>query len=199
MINKVNADLLMQSEIQKNKDAKCIPTLLLHSCCAPCFTGCIERLTGNFLVTVLFFNPNMDSQKEFDIRCAEQMRICDKFGVNFKKIDYNHKEFLDVTKGKERLLEGGARCFDCFNLRLLKTALFASQYGYDYFATTLTLSPLKNAEKINQIGLQIQEQTGVKYLVSDFKKRGGYARSIELSKQFGLYRQNYCGCEFSKL
>ena len=108
------------------------------------------------------------------------------------------KEFLDCVKGKEDCPEGSFRCYDCFNLRLEKTAQFGCQFGYDYFATTLTLSPLKNAEKINEIGLQVQERTGVKYLVSDFKKKGGYIRSIHLSKDLNLYRQNYCGCEFSK-
>ena len=189
---------IFQSEIQLILDQKVKPKLLLHSCCAPCFTGCIERLKDVFSVTVLFYNPNMDTQKEFDARCIEQMRICSEFNVDFIKIDYNHQEFLDVINGKENCPEGGSRCFDCFYLRLLKTASFASENNFDYFATTLTLSPLKNAEKINQIGLQIQEKTGVKYLVSDFKKKGGYTRSIQLSKDLNLYRQNYCGCEFSK-
>ena len=198
MINKANADKFLQSEIQKNKQAKIRPTLLLHSCCAPCFTGCIEKIKDDFNVTVLFFNPNMDSKKEFEIRCAEQVRICDKFDVKCKIVDYNHQEFLDVVKGKEQVAEGGSRCEDCFNLRLKKTAEIASENNFDYFATTLTLSPLKNAEKINRIGEFIGEEIGVKYLPSDFKKRGGYQRSIELSKQLNLYRQNYCGCEFSK-
>ncbi|MBO5713902.1 MAG: epoxyqueuosine reductase QueH [Clostridia bacterium] len=189
---------IFQSEIQLILDQKVKPKLLLHSCCAPCFTGCIERLKDVFSVTVLFYNPNMDSQNEFDARCIEQMRICSEFNVDFIKIDYNHQEFLDVINGKENCPEGGFRCFDCFYLRLLKTASFASENNFDYFATTLTLSPLKNAEKINQIGLQIQEKIGVKYLVSDFKKKGGYTRSIQLSKDLNLYRQNYCGCEFSK-
>ena len=189
---------IFQSEIGLILDKKVKPKLLLHSCCAPCFTGCIERLKDVFNVTVLFYNPNMDSQKEYEIRCSEQMRICSEFNVDFVKIDYNHQEFLDAINGKENCPEGGVRCFDCFYLRLLKTASFASQNNFDYFATTLTLSPLKNAEKINQIGLQIQEKLGVKYLVSDFKKKGGYTRSIQLSKDLNLYRQNYCGCEFSK-
>lgn len=194
----LTADQLFQLEIQNNLGKKDKPKLLLHSCCAPCFTGCIERLKDAFLVTVLFYNPNMDSKQEFDLRCNEQMRICSEFGVDFKKIDYNHKEFLDCVKGKEDCPEGSFRCYDCFKLRLEKTAQFGCQFGYDYFATTLTLSPLKNAEKINEIGLQVQERTGVKYLVSDFKKKGGYIRSIHLSKDLNLYRQNYCGCEFSK-
>ena len=198
MKNKVNADALMQAEIQKNKDAKIRPTLLLHSCCAPCFTGCIESLKDDFSVTVLFYNPNMDSIKEYELRRDEQLRICNIFDVKCKIVDYNHLEFLDKVKGKENEIEGGARCFDCFHLRLKKTAEIASELGYDYFATTLTLSPLKNAENINRIGTLIGQEIGVKYLPSDFKKRGGYLRSISLSKELNLYRQNYCGCEFSK-
>ncbi len=197
-MNKLNADLVFQSEVQKIINSNKKPSLLLHSCCAPCFTGCIDRLKDVFSVTVLFYNPNMDSAEEFKLRRDEQMRICSDFGVDFREIQYNHQEFLDVTRGNEDHKEGGIRCEDCFYLRLKKTADYASKFNFEYFATTLTLSPLKNAEKINRIGLLIQEQTGVKYLVSDFKKRGGYLRSIELSKNLKLYRQNYCGCEFSK-
>ena len=197
-MNRVNADKLFQSEIQEIIASNKKPTLLLHSCCAPCFTGCIERLKDFFSVTVFFYNPNMDTQEEFNLRRNEQMRICSNFGVNYQEIEYNHQEFLDVVTGKENQKEGGTRCQECFTLRLKKTAEYAKKFGFDYFATTLTLSPLKNAEKINEIGLSLQELIGVKYLVSDFKKRGGYTRSIELSKTFNLYRQNFCGCEFSK-
>lgn len=197
-MNKRNFDDVMQSKIQEISALKTRPTLLLHACCAPCFTGCIERLKDVFSVTVLFYNPNMDSIEEFNVRYNEQVAICNVFGIKCKKIDYNHQEFLDTVKGKEKDAEGGARCESCFDLRLRKTAEQAKELGFDYFATTLTLSPLKNAEKINRIGTLLDAQIGVNYLPSDFKKKGGYARSIELSKTFNLYRQNYCGCEFSK-
>ena len=195
-MNNVNYDLLMQKEIEKIKGKK--PKLLLHSCCAPCSTACLERLTDVFDLSVYYYNPNMDSKEEFTLRVEEQKRLCDILGVKCIILDYNKNEFLSEVKGYENAIEGGERCKKCFYLRLKKTADFAKENGYEYFATTLTVSPLKNAKIINEIGAKIEEETGIKYLATDFKKRGGYLRSIELSNLYNLYRQNYCGCEFSK-
>lgn len=194
----VNFDIFMEKQISGIDTSKNKPTLLLHSCCAPCFTGCIERLTSAFDVTVFYYNPNVDTIKEFELRRDEQMRICNVFGVKFIDEGFNSQDFFSLVKGYENLPEGGDRCSICFRLRLEKTVELAQKKAFEYFATTLTLSPLKNAEKINSIGIELQEKYGVMYLRSDFKKRGGYQRSIELSKAYGLYRQNYCGCVFSK-
>lgn len=172
--------------------------LLLHSCCAPCSSACLERLKDAFDVTVYYFNPNLDSDKEFELRSREQQRLCDILSVKCVVEEFNKAEFLDAAKGLEEEKEGGARCVKCFYLRLKKTAEKAKELGYDYFATTLTVSPLKNAQLINNIGEGLEKQLDQKYLVTDFKKKGGYLRSIELSKEYDLYRQNYCGCEFSK-
>ena len=140
----------------------------------------------------------MDSKEEFSLRASQQKILCQKFNVGCVIEEYNQMEFLDAISGLENCLEGGNRCTKCFELRLLKTANFAKLNGFDYFSTTLTISPLKNAKLINQIGIEIEQKTGAKFLPSDFKKKGGYLRSIELSKEHNLYRQNYCGCEFSK-
>lgn len=172
--------------------------LLLHSCCAPCSSACLERLKDAFDVTVYYFNPNLDSDKEFELRSREQQRLCDILSVKCVVEEFNKAEFLDAAKGLEEEKEGGARCVKCFYLRLKKTAEKAKELGHDYFATTLTVSPLKNAQLINNIGEGLEKQLDQKYLVTDFKKKGGYLRSIELSKEYDLYRQNYCGCEFSK-
>ena len=172
--------------------------LLLHSCCAPCSSACLERLKDAFDVTVYYYNPNLDSEEEFKLRLREQQRLCDILSVKCVVEEFNKAEFLDAAKGLEEEKEGGARCVKCFYLRLKKTAEKAKELGYDYFATTLTVSPLKNAQLINNIGEGLEKQLDQKYLVTDFKKKGGYLRSIELSKEYDLYRQNYCGCEFSK-
>ena len=140
----------------------------------------------------------MDSEKEFSLRATEQKRLCEIMGVSLVIEEYNPQEFFDASKGLENEVEGGARCKECFSLRLNKTANYAKQKGFDYFTTTLTVSPLKNANLLNAIGKDLQEKVGVEFLPTDFKKKGGYQRSIELSKEYGLYRQNYCGCVFSK-
>ena len=175
--------------------------LLLHSCCAPCSSTCLERLTKYFSVDVYFYNPNITSINEYEKRLSEQVRLVDlvyKNEVNVINATYNKDEFLSAVKGLEDLPEKSSRCKNCYLLRLEKTAKYAKENGYDYFTTTLTLSPHKNAEWINEIGIELQEKYGVKFLCADFKKEGGYLRSIELSKKYNLYRQNYCGCEFSK-
>lgn len=196
-MNKVNYDKLMQEQIAlavksgKNK-------LLLHACCAPCSSSCIERLKEYFDITVYFYNPNMDSEKEYNLRAEEQKRLCQIMQVDCVIERYNKEEFLSVVTGLENEREGGTRCVKCFDMRLDKTAEYALKNGFDYFTTTLTVSPLKNADLLNKIGAKISSEKGVAFLHTDFKKQNGYKRSIELSKEYGLYRQNYCGCIFSK-
>ncbi len=194
-MNKPDYDKLMQEEAAQNGGAR----LLLHSCCAPCSSACLERLASDFRVTVFYYNPNMDCAEEYGKRKSEQIRFLKETGfADFLDCDYDGEAFAAVAAGLEGEKEGGARCKKCFRLRLERTAREAKARGFDCFATTLTLSPLKDASAINEIGFCVQEEVGVKYLPSDFKKRGGYLRSVELSRQYGLYRQNYCGCKFSK-
>ena len=175
------------------------PKLLLHSCCAPCSSSVIERLKDYFEITIFYYNPNINNAEEFTLRATEQEKLCAKLNVGFVLPNFDIQDFESQIQGFESEREGGARCEKCFCLRLKKTAEFAKQKGYDYFATTLTVSPLKNCQLINSIGEKLQEQIGVNYLPSDFKKKGGYLRSIELSKEYELYRQNYCGCSYSKM
>ena len=191
-----NFNLKMEKIIEEHKGEK--PRLLLHSCCAPCSSSVLERLVENFKVTIFYYNPNIDTLEEYQTRVQEQLRLCKTFGVEVIVSDHCKQDFINAVKGLENEKEGGARCVVCFKQRLNKTAEMAKQKNFDYFATTLTVSPLKNATLINGIGEEIGRENGVKYLPSDFKKKGGYLRSIELSKQYDLYRQNYCGCEFSK-
>ena len=193
-----NYDKEMEKILSACENAGKTVKVLLHSCCAPCSTACLERLKGRADVAVYYFNPNLDSQKEFDLRASEQKRLCECLGVDCIIEEFDKSKFLTAVKGLENEMEGGKRCVVCFYLRLKRTAEKAKELGYDYFTTTLTVSPLKNAEKLNSIGKKVEEQTGVKFLPTDFKKRNGYLRSIELSKEYALYRQNYCGCEFSK-
>ena len=192
-----NYDKLMEAEI-KNIPQGEKPRLLLHACCAPCSSSCIERLKEFFDITVYYYNPNIDGESEYVRRAEEQKRLCEIDGVSYACEKYVPSEFYEKVKGKEDLPEGGERCFICYALRLDKTAEYAKENGYDYFTTTLTVSPLKNADKLNEIGAAAGEKYGVKFLPSDFKKRNGYLRSVQLSKEYGLYRQNYCGCVFSK-
>ncbi len=194
----VNYDKEMEKIINTHSTRGEKPKLLLHSCCAPCSTACIERLKDFFELTVYFYNPNLDSEEEFSLRAKEQVRYCESELVDVYVEKYVPQEFYNVVKGLEHVLEGGARCEKCFYLRLKRTAEKAKELGFDYFTTTLTVSPLKNATKLNQIGQNIEREVGVKFLPTDFKKRNGYLRSIQLSKENELYRQNYCGCEFSK-
>lgn len=195
-MNEINYDKIMQEEIKNLGEKK--PTLLLHSCCAPCSSSVIERLKENFRLTVFYYNPNIDDNVEYEKRLIEQKRFCNLQGVNFLEGEHDVNKFYDCVIGLEKEAEGGARCFKCYRLRLEETAKEAQKKGFDYFTTTLSVSPLKNAKKINEIGEELGKIYGVKFLNSDFKKRNGYVRSIELSKQNGLYRQNYCGCGFSK-
>ena len=197
-MNRVNYNAEMEKIISEYKNADKKPALLLHSCCAPCSSACLERIINDFDVTVYYYNPNIDSAEEFDKRAKEQERLCAALNVKSITEGYDAEEFYGAVKGLEHESEGGVRCEKCFYLRLKKTAETAKSKGLDYFATTLTLSPLKNAELLNKIGEEIAAETGMSWLPSDFKKQGGYQRSVELSKEYGLYRQNYCGCVFSK-
>lgn len=174
------------------------PKLLLHACCAPCSSSCIERLKEYFDLTVYFYNPNMDSREEYSLRASEQKKLCEWFAVPLILEDYLNEDFLSIAHGLENEKEGGARCKKCFSLRLKKCADYAKANGFEYFTTSLTVSPLKDVERLNVIGKSVGESVGVKFLPSDFKKKNGYARSIELSRELNLYRQNYCGCVYSK-
>ena len=180
-----------------------IPNLLLHSCCAPCSSYCIEYLSNYFNITIYYYNPNISPIEEYEKRKNEQIKFINEFKttnkLNIIDSDYNYDDFLNVINGLENEPEGGSRCNKCYLLRMDKTAKKASDLKYDYFATTLTVSPYKNSKKINEIGYLLEKKYKIKYLPSDFKKKNGYKRSIELSKEYNLYRQNYCGCVFSKM
>lgn len=194
-----NYDLKMQDVIKGFGGAK--PTLLLHSCCAPCSTAVIERLVGDFEITVFYYNPNITESEEYNLRVNEQKRyLQETYGDRIKFVEgrYLAREFFDAAKGYEKAPEGGERCRKCFELRLGETAKVAEEGGYRYFCTTLTVSPHKNADVINEVGIAVSRGLNVEFLPSDFKKRGGYARSCELSRLSGLYRQDYCGCIYSK-
>ena len=194
-MNAVNYDKLMQEELKGARDKR----LLLHSCCAPCSSHCLSELSPQIGVTVLYYNPNLDCAGEYEKRKREQLRFLRETGLaDFLDCDYAPEDYLAAVRGLEEEKEGGARCAVCFRLRLDRTAREAKARGFDYFATTLTVSPLKNAKLINTIGFAVAEEVGVKYLPSDFKKRGGYLHSVKLSEEYGLYRQDYCGCAFSK-
>lgn len=174
------------------------PRVLLHACCAPCSSACLERLKDLASVTVLFYNPNIETE-EYLKRKGELIRFINETGwADFLDCDHEKDAYYAAVKGFEHEKEGGARCEKCFELRLDKTACLAKKLGYDFFATTLTVSPLKNAKLINEIGEKCEKEHGVKWLYTDFKKQGGYLRSIELSKEYCLYRQNYCGCVYSR-
>lgn len=173
--------------------------LLLHSCCAPCSTACLERLKDVFDITVLYYNPNVDEREEYEKRKAEQIRLLAQTGwAKFLDCDHDAAAFAQMAQGLENEPERGKRCYACYALRLEKTALLAKENGFSWFATTLTLSPYKNAEWLNEIGEKVGGRYGLNYLFTDFKKQGGYYRSVELSKQYGLYRQDFCGCKYSK-
>ena len=184
------------SRIDKSKR----PSLLLHVCCAPCSTACLEVLNQYFEITVFYYNPNIAPFSEYQKRLAEEQRFLEQVYPNIKVVEvgYENNKFEELAKGLESLAEGGERCKKCYKLRLLKTAEYAKQNGYDYFTTTLTVSPYKNSKVLNQIGREIANEIGIEYLTSDFKKNDGYKRSIILSNELDLYRQDYCGCQYSK-
>ncbi len=190
-------DKLLETLKEKNE----VPKLLLHSCCAPCSSYVLEYLSDYFEITVFYYNPNIFPESEYTKRLLEQQTLISdmnfKYPVSFIAGNYDRDKFHQIVKGLEHIKEGGERCFKCYELRLREAADIAAKGGFDYFATTLSISPLKNAQKLNSIGTEVAEDFGVKYLESDFKKKNGYKRSIELSNQYGLYRQDYCGCEYS--
>lgn len=192
---KINYDALMMEEISKLDGKK---TILMHSCCGPCSTACIERLKDYFDITVLYYNPNIEPVEEYNKRKETQKSVLRRLNIKYMDCDYDNETFRLLTKELKGEPEGGKRCTVCFSLRLKETAKRAKENGFDYFTTTLTVSPHKNSELINKLGIDIGEKVGVKFLVADFKKRKGYKKSIELSKEFDLYRQNYCGCLYSK-
>ena len=191
----------MENEIAHNRQEQKVPALLLHSCCAPCSSYCLETLSEDFAITVFYYNPNIYPEDEYAKSTLEQQKLIREMNlehpVSFLEGRYDRQEFLRMAEGLEDAREGGPRCMKCYALRLEETARTARDKGFDFFTTTLSISPLKNAWKLNEIGQKTGEKYGVDYLVSDFKKRNGYKRSIELSREFGLYRQDYCGCEFS--
>ena len=173
------------------------PKVLLHSCCAPCSSHVVTLLKEYFDVTVLYYNPNIYPLEEYLKRKNEQIKLLEILNIPIMYIDYDHNEFKENVKGLEDEKEGGARCNKCFALRLEKTAILAQLNQFEYFCTTLTVSPYKNSQIINKIGAILEQKYNVKYLYSDFKKKEGYKKSIELSKKYDLYRQHYCGCEYS--
>ena len=179
--------------------------LFLHSCCAPCSSYVLEYLRSFFSITVFYYNPNITEDAEYRKRVIEQKRLIgifnemgDAYPIEIAEGDYVPEQFFAMSRGYEKCPEGGERCFRCYEMRLRETALRAKKAGADYFTTTLTISPLKNAAKINEIGQQLSEELEIPFLPSDFKKKNGYKRSVELSKEYDLYRQDYCGCIFSK-
>ncbi|MCR5792771.1 MAG: epoxyqueuosine reductase QueH [Lachnospiraceae bacterium] len=210
MPNNINYQKELEKIIEKHQKAGEVKSLLLHSCCAPCSSYCLEYLSKYFKITIFYYNPNISYPEEYKKRVAEQKRLIDAlnekakteqngaYPINFEEGDYDPERFFEMAKGLEDEKEGGRRCFKCYELRQREAALLAKEKGFDYFTTTLSISPLKNAGKLNEIGLMLQDEIGVSYLPSDFKKKNGYKRSIELSKEYDLYRQNYCGCVYSK-
>lgn len=194
-MNKINYDKEGQKILESLGESK--PKLLLHACCAPCSSACLERLKNYFDITVFFYNPNIEDE-EYLKRKNELIRFITLTGWA-KILDCEHqtRTFYEAVKGLELCKEGGERCAKCFELRLRRTAIEAQKGEYDYFATTLTISPLKDEQLINAIGLSLEKEYGVKWLPSDFKKKNGYLRSLRLSEEYGLYRQNYCGCVYS--
>ncbi len=216
-MNKRNYAKELDNKIEIFQKEKSFPKVLLHACCAPCSSYCLEYLREYFDITVFFYNPNITSEGEYHKRVEEEKRLIYEYnrqvlessfdGMNStdraRKIeiiegDYDPKDFYEYVKGYEECKEGGDRCRKCFEMRLDETARIAKERGFEYFTTTLTISPLKNAEVLNEVGEKAAEKEGVLFLPSDFKKKNGYKRSIELSHKFGLYRQDFCGCSFSK-
>ena len=200
------ANVNYQKQLEKlnegQQKAGRVPRLFLHACCAPCSSYVLEYLSRFFSVTVFFYNPNISPKEEYEKRVSEIQRLISEMEfvhpVAFVEGEYKPEDFYEMARGLEDVPEGGERCFRCYRLRMEEAARLAEQGGYDYFTTTLSISPLKNAGKINEIGQELSQIYKVEHLPSDFKKKNGYKRSIELSHEYGLYRQNYCGCVFSK-
>jgi len=202
-MNKRNYQKELDKIIEENAKNNYVPKLLLHSCCAPCSSYVLEYLSNYFEITVLYYNPNIFPKEEYEYRINEQARLIEnlpaKHPISFVATNYEPEKFYDIAKGLENEPEGGARCRECFKLRLEYAAKLAKENNFDYFTTTLSISPLKNSEVLNEVGEEIGEIYQIKHLTSDFKKRNGYKRSVELSKEYELYRQDYCGCVYSKI
>ena len=201
-MNKRNYQKELDKLIERNRKEGKTPRLFLHACCAPCSSYVMEYLSQYFEITIFFYNPNIAPEEEYSHRVAEIRRLIGEMEfvhpVTLMEGRYDPKEFYEMAKGLEDVPEGGERCFRCYELRLREAAKTAQRLGMDYFTTTLSISPLKNADKLNETGLALAREFQVDYLVSDFKKKDGYKRSIELSQEYGLYRQNYCGCVYSQ-
>lgn len=200
-MNQINYQKELEKTLGKLSREGKVPRLLLHSCCAPCSSYCIEYLSDYFEITVFYYNPNIYPDEEYAHRAKEQQAFIKRFPakhlVDFVEGDFDTEVFYAMTRGLEGCPEGGERCFKCYELRLRESARLAKELGADYFTTTLSISPLKNANKLNEIGKRLGTEYGVEYLLSDFKKKNGYKRSTELSKEYGMYRQDYCGCVYS--
>ena len=196
----MNYDKLMEEQMSSTKEDS---TLLLHACCAPCSSACLERLSNFFKITIIYYNPNITEEKEYLKRLEELknfiQKIKVKYPINIIDTRYDPKEFFEISKGLEKEKERGKRCYKCYELRLEETDKVAKENNFDFFATTLTLSPYKKTDWLNEIGENLSNKYQTSYLYSDFKKKNGYKRSIELSKEYNLYRQDYCGCIYSKL
>ena len=201
-MNKINYQKELEKVIAKNQAENKVPKLLLHACCAPCSSYCLEYLSQYFEIAVLYFNPNISVKEEYEYRLSEEKRLISlmelKNPVKIIDGEYEPKDFFSAVKGLENEPEGGKRCEKCFRLRLEETAKKTKELGFDYFTTTLTISPLKNAQLLNELGEECGKKYDVSWLCSDFKKKEGYKRSITLSQQYNLYRQNYCGCIYSR-
>ena len=197
-VQKINYQKELDKILKRLEEEGRVPTLLIHSCCAPCSSYVLEYLSRYFRITVLYYNPNIYPESEYTKRIIEQQKLIKdmrfQYPVSFLAGKYDKEKFYEMAKGMEHLKEGGARCMKCYELRLEEAAQQAAEGRFDYFTTTLSISPLKNSQKLN---VRVGKKYGVEYLVSDFKKRNGYKRSVELSEEYGLYRQDYCGCEFS--
>ena len=200
---KQNEQLEMEKIIKLEQDNNTIPTLLLHSCCAPCSSYVLETLSNYFKITIIYYNPNIYPEEEYLKRKKEEKRFIKEFPTKYKiemlDCDYDGNLFFEMARGLENLKEGSERCYKCYSLRLNKTAIVAKENNFDYFATTLSISPYKNSDWINEIGRNLEKKYNIKYLPADFKKKNGYKRSIELSSIYSLYRQDYCGCIYSKV
>lgn len=202
MLMKKNYGKILEQTLGRIEQETAVPTLLLHSCCGPCSTYVLEYLSEYFRIYVLYYNPNIDPSEEYYFREAEQKKLIDsletKHPISFIAGRYEPQEYYAAIRGHEQDPEGGDRCSICFELRLREGAKEAKERGLDYFTTTLSISPHKDAQRLNEIGERIGQEYGVQYLFSDFKKKGGFQRSVELTNEFGMYRQDYCGCVFSQ-
>ncbi len=198
----INYQKELDKIIEKEQLNNNIPTLLLHSCCAPCSSYVLEYLSKYFKITVLYYNPNIFPEEEYIKRMNEQKKFISEINtinkVTFMEDKYDPKEFFNIARGLEHEKERGARCHKCYRLRMEEAANIACKNNFDYFTTTLSISPYKDSKVLNEIGIELGKEYNVKYLYADFKKKEGYKRSIELSKLYNLYRQDYCGCIYSK-